>query len=468
MKQHNWCPPGGEVRVDVPAGSVEGDHTLSYERLSADRMPQPLPEGFVAQALFDLSVSRVQSPITGPFSFKNAILITIRLTEADAVLAGDVESNVVIQHLGSNDDTWKSLATTVDSTFSTARASVDSLSIFALTVKLAEPPTPTPTDTATPTATAIAPTKTPAAKVLTPTATEGAGWLAHWDSDGDANPQAAGTDCDTNTNPKGDSDRNATTDCDTNSDPHHAHTRTNGYAYAYPCHADANAHCETNPDCHAHSNTNANSDCSTYANPDPNPGAPPNLVAFKPEGWDSPLVVSESNADFVDVPPPTGGPFSSSNYVYLHWAIKNDSSSPVNEEFEVEILFDGKVEYTFRIPGLGAGEIKRKLNVRHWVAAAGPHSLAIAVALASGIDESNDADNIFSANHIWRHRPPNHHLHRHLLHHLGQRQRRRRRRPPLPPPHRRRSRTRRGAQGRVCRRGAMGSQRRRVMGKSMR
>ena len=323
-------------------------------------MPQPLPEGFVAQALFDLSVSRVQSPITGPFSFKNAILITIRLTEADAVLAGDVESNVVIQHLGSNDDTWKSLATTVDSTFSTARASVDSLSIFALTVKLAEPPTPTPADTATPTATAtaIAPTKTPAAKVLTPTATEGPAGSPTGTQTATPTPKPPAPTATPTPTPK--ATATATPQPTATPTPTPITPTPEPTVTPTPTPVTPTPTPTAKPTPTATPTATPTPTPTAVPTPTPTPTPePPNLVAFKPEGWDSPLVVSESNADFVDVPPPTGGPFSSSNYVYLHWAIKNDSSSPVNEEFEVEILFDGKVEYTFRIPGLGAGEIKR-------------------------------------------------------------------------------------------------------------
>ena len=185
--------PRGDVTVDVAAGSVDTDVRLWYKPLSPDEIP-PLPAEFVASdKLFDLSVDGEQGSAAGPFSFKMPITITARLSAGDAQMAGNVESNVVIQHYDDGATGWVAMATTVDFRSSIARTQVDSLSIFALTIRqpqltatatpspapaaVAKPasvaaPSPTPEPTAIPTAgRTVAPTsETMAEPTVTPTA----------------------------------------------------------------------------------------------------------------------------------------------------------------------------------------------------------------------------------------------------------------------------------------------------------
>ena len=143
--------PSGDVTVDLSAGSVDRRMELVYQGLSPEEIP-PLPAGFNAsEKLFDLSVAGSQAPTAGRFFFTRPATITVRLDPDHARQAGREESNLVIQHFHKAQGEWTPLPTTVDFNAATARAQVDSLSIFALTIKEPRPTdTSTPTDTPTP------------------------------------------------------------------------------------------------------------------------------------------------------------------------------------------------------------------------------------------------------------------------------------------------------------------------------
>ena len=174
--------PLGEVTVDVVSGSVSTPAQLRYQPVAADAVPQ-LPAGYIAsQKVFELLLVPEAGSSATSVSLLNPITITVRMSTGDLSLAGGVESNVVIQHYDDGDNEWAALPTTVDFTASTAHAQVDSLSIFALTIKQPEP-TPTPmalptaaspstaTPSPSPTPTPIRPTSTPTpTPVPTPTA----------------------------------------------------------------------------------------------------------------------------------------------------------------------------------------------------------------------------------------------------------------------------------------------------------
>ena len=146
----------GDVTISVDAGTVAGPSQLTYQPLSSSDIPV-LPKTFRAtDKAFDISSdTKLLKPIT----------ITVRISAAEAALAREDESNLILQHY--RDSAWTALDTDVDFAASIATAQVDSLSMFALTIREPVPaPTPTETPTATPlpppTSTAIpAPTSTP-------------------------------------------------------------------------------------------------------------------------------------------------------------------------------------------------------------------------------------------------------------------------------------------------------------------
>ena len=160
----------GAVTVDVGARTVDAPAQLTYRPLSTAEIPV-LPEQYAGtDKAFDLTTDE---------ALLKSITITVRVSAADALLAGGDEANIVIQH--HRDGAWTPLDTTVDFGVSTATAEVERLSIFALTIREPEPtPTPVAFPTATlpstdtpspsPTPTPIPPTSTPL-PTLVPTAT---------------------------------------------------------------------------------------------------------------------------------------------------------------------------------------------------------------------------------------------------------------------------------------------------------
>ena len=107
------------------------------------------------------------------------------------------------------------------------------------------------------------------------------------------------------------------------------------------------------------------------------------------------------------IPPPSGGPFViSEEGVYLHWAIKNNSDTPITEAFQVGLSLDGEIVQTFPLSALAAQEVQRMLNVPLHVGTPGLHGLALVVDFDSRIAERNEEDNTYAIELLWQEQPP--------------------------------------------------------------
>ena len=150
----------GKVRVDASAGSVEKSLQLSYQQIPSDQIPA-LPPGYLAsQTAFQLSVDRQEASDDVSFVFSKPITVRVRLDPEDVAFAAGLSSNLIIQHYKEITKQWTPLDTTVDLASFSVQGQVDSLSIFALTIKESEPtslamsdatPTATPTPLSSPT-----------------------------------------------------------------------------------------------------------------------------------------------------------------------------------------------------------------------------------------------------------------------------------------------------------------------------
>ena len=127
--------PQGEVRVDLKAGAVDLPVALRYRPVILEQTA-PRPLGLIPSSpVFDLSVDIEADSVDGKFTFNAPVTLTVQLPAEAEDLAGGVASTVVIQHLSSVDAGWTALPTTVDFQSSTAQAQIESLSLFALTVR---------------------------------------------------------------------------------------------------------------------------------------------------------------------------------------------------------------------------------------------------------------------------------------------------------------------------------------------
>ena len=130
--------PSGQVTIELAVGAVDIPGLMWYQPLSPGQVPDS-PEGYsISDKVFDLSITAPQGASVGPTALVKPITINVRLSVGDTALAGGVESNVVLQRFQQDDDRWEALNTIVDFRSSIARAEVQSLSIFALTIKRPE------------------------------------------------------------------------------------------------------------------------------------------------------------------------------------------------------------------------------------------------------------------------------------------------------------------------------------------
>jgi TolB protein len=130
--------PQGRVQVDLPPGVVDRPVELSYRPVilaqASDR-----PAGLIpASPIFNLSVDIESELPDGTFTFNAPVTLSVKIPSGAEELAGGVASNIAIQHFGSIESGWVQLPTAIDFRSSMATAQIESLSMFALTVR--EPP----------------------------------------------------------------------------------------------------------------------------------------------------------------------------------------------------------------------------------------------------------------------------------------------------------------------------------------
>ncbi len=83
----------GEVIVDVAAGAVRDDLTLTYKPVAPEHVPR-LPSGFtLSDSAFDLSVTGVGVDEGVEFSFNRPIVVTVRLGVREIGLSGGASAN---------------------------------------------------------------------------------------------------------------------------------------------------------------------------------------------------------------------------------------------------------------------------------------------------------------------------------------------------------------------------------------
>jgi len=116
--------PKVDVTIDVGSETSGGTSQLTYEPISIGDLPTLADEYRATDAIFGVTLSE---PLLKAFT------ITAKFSSVDELLAGSNPANVVTQHY--HDGTWELLETRVDFAAATAKAQVDQLSLFALTIR---------------------------------------------------------------------------------------------------------------------------------------------------------------------------------------------------------------------------------------------------------------------------------------------------------------------------------------------
>ena len=131
---------GGEVVIDISAGSVSSPARLRYRRIIPSRIiPSELPslpQGYVSTGRFFELTAEPERAEGGPVKFHQMLSITVVIEPNDLKLAGNDYSRFALQHFLEEQRSWVVLETTANPLTSTVVAQVDGLSLFALTVRL--------------------------------------------------------------------------------------------------------------------------------------------------------------------------------------------------------------------------------------------------------------------------------------------------------------------------------------------
>jgi len=124
---------GGEVVIDISAGSVSSPALLRYQRIIPSGIPS-LPQGYLSTGRFFVLSAEPETADGSPVKFQQMLSITVAIEPGDLELAGNDYSRFAIQHFLEQQRYWEVLETTANPPTSTVVAQVDGLSLFALTV----------------------------------------------------------------------------------------------------------------------------------------------------------------------------------------------------------------------------------------------------------------------------------------------------------------------------------------------
>ena len=118
----------------------------------------------------------------------------------------------------------------------------------------------------------------------------------------------------------------------------------------------------------------------------------PNLVPYQPAGWSDRIVVSKSAGSTID-----GTGFTSTNILYVDWAVLNGGNSAVTTRFYTELRVDGAFRKSwFTDPPLDANYFLSFQDYEIGPLSVGTHTVKILTDSTSVLPESNEADNEFT------------------------------------------------------------------------
>ncbi len=121
---------------------------------------------------------------------------------------------------------------------------------------------------------------------------------------------------------------------------------------------------------------------------------PPNLTPFQPQGWSGRLVLSTQTGTNV-----ASDVLTSSDEIFLDWAVINNGGEPVDSQFFTALFVDGEeVMSWFSDPPLDVFFFSFVEDFSLGNLSAGPHTLRLVTDTNNAIAESNEGDNEFTLN----------------------------------------------------------------------
>jgi Bacterial Ig-like domain (group 3)/SdrD B-like domain/Domain of unknown function (DUF4214)/Putative Ig domain/CARDB len=118
----------------------------------------------------------------------------------------------------------------------------------------------------------------------------------------------------------------------------------------------------------------------------------PDLTPYTPSGWSGPLVVTTQIGTTTDA-----SVITTSDTVYIDWAIINQGTAATNATFHTELLLDGQQVATWATnPPLGAGDTTTVTDYSLGQLAAGQHTVEIIANYLNEVTESDPNNNTSS------------------------------------------------------------------------
>lgn len=128
--------------------------------------------------------------------------------------------------------------------------------------------------------------------------------------------------------------------------------------------------------------------------PTPQPSQLPNLVPYKPSGWDYPVVPANV----------TGGSSVSTLYAgqptYIDVAVANSGATAAGA-FQICLYLDGAEINRWQSDGLTSGYYASASDWSYTVATAGAHTLKLVADCAGSVAETNENDNLWEHSFTW-------------------------------------------------------------------
>jgi hypothetical protein len=117
----------------------------------------------------------------------------------------------------------------------------------------------------------------------------------------------------------------------------------------------------------------------------------PNLTPYQPQGWSDKIVVSNVTGTTTDA-----GPLTTTDTLYVNWAVVNNSSVNILNHFQVSLYVDGGFTNSWYTDSLNAGYYVYNNDYAIGMLGAGTHTLKIVADSNREINESNKADNQYT------------------------------------------------------------------------
>jgi subtilase family serine protease len=126
-------------------------------------------------------------------------------------------------------------------------------------------------------------------------------------------------------------------------------------------------------------------------NPAPPPAQKPNLVPYQPSGWSDKIVVSKTTGDTTD-----SSSFSTSDTLYVDFAVLNNSNVDVNSKFYAALYVDGTLRNSWSWDSMAAHTYGYVNDYSIGSLSAGTHTIKVVADSTGVISESYESDNEYT------------------------------------------------------------------------